>query len=369
MKILFLLGSLEAKKNGVADYVLNLTDCLEKLGHQIAIISINDYKCIVLKIEDVNIITSSKIRLSSDLSMIRKKSIIKEFVNTFQPDLISLQFVSFAFQKKGLPFSLLNVLSGIKQFPLHIMFHELWVDYNSTKSLKKYILGKLQKFCILFLIKHLKPIEITSSIPFYIAKLKKYSANLLPLFGNIKPIDYINLTKQKNELNVVFLGSFSPNISDFITQLNWLKNYSIAHKLNIKFNVIGNNGVNKAAAFLQIKNILGRYALNYIGERSAEQVSETFLNADIGISRADYKYFGKSGSTLAMLEHGLPVLLRGEKPETFYNDKPLNSFTNQLLFTSNSLNILPVKLKSNSQQMMVAKKFISIINNNLQTKK
>lgn len=369
MKILFLLGSLEAKKNGVADYVLNLTDCLEKLGHQIAIISINDYKCITLKMEDVNYITSSKIRISSDLSMLRKKSIIKEFVQTFQPDLVSLQFVSFAFQKKGLPFSLLNVLNGIKPFPLHIMFHELWIDFSNTKSLKKYVLGKLQKFCLLFIIKHLKPLFISTSIPFYVSKLKHYKADLLPLFGNIKPIDYINLTKQKNELNIVFLGSFSPNIADFISQLNWLKNYSIAHKLNVKFNVIGNNGIYKEVAFLQIKNILGRYALNYIGERSAEQVSETFLNADIGISRADYKFFGKSGSTLAMLEHGLPVLLRGDKPENFYNDEPLSSFTNQLLFTSNLLNILPVKLKSNSQQMIIAEKFISIINNNLQTKK
>lgn len=369
MKILFLLGSLEAKKNGVADYVLSLTDCLEKLGHQIAIISINDYKCIAMKMEEAKDISNLRIRISNDLSIIKKKKIISQFVQTFQPDLVSLQFVSFAFQKKGLPFSLLSVLYGIKPFPLHIMFHELWVDFNSTKSFKNFILGKLQKFCILFIIKQLKPIEITSSIPFYIAKLKKYKASLLPLFGNIKPIDYINLTKQKNELNVVFLGSFSPNISDFITQLNWIKNYSIEHKLNVKFNVIGNNGIYKEAAFLQIKNILDRYALNYIGERSAEQVSETFLNADIGISRADYKFFGKSGSTLAMLEHGLPVLLRGEKPEIFYDEKPLNSFTNQLLFTSNSLNILPIKLKSNSQQMMVAKKFISIINNNLQTKK
>jgi len=339
MKILFLLGSLEAKKNGVADYVLNLTDCLEKLGHQIAIISINDYKSITMKTEDVKESSGLRIRISSDLSIIKKKIIIAEYAQKFQPDLVSLQFVSFAFQSKGLPFNLLKVLSGIKPFPLHIMFHELWIDFNNTNSIKKYVLGKLQKFCLLFIIKHLKPNFITTSIPFYISKLKHFKAELLPLFGNIKPIDYINLTKQKNELNIVFLGSFSPNITDFIGQLNWIKNYSIDHKLNVKFNVIGNNGICKEAAFLQIKNILGRYALNYIGERSAEQVSETILNADIGVSRADYKFFGKSGSTLAMLEHGLPVLLRGDKPENFYSEEPLNGFTNQLLFASSSLNI------------------------------
>jgi UDP-galactopyranose mutase len=41
MKIMFIVGSLAEKKNGVADYVLNLTNSLEKLGHEIAIVALN----------------------------------------------------------------------------------------------------------------------------------------------------------------------------------------------------------------------------------------------------------------------------------------------------------------------------------------
>ena len=365
MKILFVLGSLEEKKNGVADYVLNLTDGLEKLGHETVIISINDYKNINLKTEEINNTNNSRIRISSDNTIVKKKNIINQFIQTFKPDLISLQFVSFSYHQKGLPFNLLSILNGIKHIPLHVMFHELWVDYRNTKNLKKYILGIMQKYCLMLIIKSLKPQIITTTIPYYITRLLPYKVYLLPLFGNIKPIDYVNLTKQKNELNVVFFGSFSPNISEFILQLKWLKSYSELHKLNLKLNIIGNNGIHKEESLFQIKEILGRHALNYIGERSSDQVSETFLNADIGISRANYKYYGKSGSTVAMLEHGLPVLLRGEKPKNFHNENFLNCFENQLIFSTNSFENLPIKQKVNSRQMQIAEKFISMINENL----
>lgn len=360
MKILFLLGSLEENKNGVADYVLNLTECLTKMGHEIAIISINDHKYITSKNEGIKYVSNSKIRLSSNLPINKKISIINDFVFNFKPHWVSLQFVSFAFQKKGLPFSLIKILSGIKDYPLHIMFHELWIDYNVTKNLKHNILGRLQKICLELIIKKLNPQLITSSIPFYVSKFKAFKAELLPLFGNIKPINFTNSTQPKKELNVVFFGSFSPNITDFIAQLIWLKKYAKVHKLDVKFNVIGNNGVHKEDAFLQIKNILGRYALNYIGEKKAEQISELFFNADLGVSRADYNYFGKSGSTLAMLEHGLPVLLRGNEPQMFFNEDILSNYNNQIFFTSFSVNNLPQKQKSKNAQVIVAEKLISI---------
>lgn len=368
MKILFICGSLEEKKNGVADYVLSLANSLEKLGHETAIIALNDPRnSITTEVLKNN--NKLRISFSNDSSIYRKKIIVNQFIQTYKPDLISLQFVSFSFHQKGLPFNLLSILSGTKHLPLHIMFHELWVDYKNTKNFKKYILGILQKCFLMFMIKRLKPKIITTTIPYYINKLKPTKSFLLPLFGNIKPTNYINLTKQNNELNVVFFGSFSPNISEFILQLKWLKSYTELHKLNIKLNVIGNNGIHKEESLFQIKEILGRHVLNYIGERSSEQVSETFLNADIGISRANYKYYGKSGSTMAMLEHGLPVLLRGEKPINFDNENILNCFDKQLIFTTNSFENIPLKQKANSCEMKISEKFISIINENVVSQK
>ncbi len=359
MKIMFIVGSLEEKKNGVADYVLNLRNVLLNLGHQVVVISINDTKYVTNNNQRLTQESNLKIRISNNLPFKNKIKLINQITEQFKPDWISLQFVSFAYQKKGLPFSLIYLLKGIKEYKLHFMFHELWIDHQNSIEFKKKVLGKFQEICIKIILNKLKPQLITTSIHTYLSKLQKYNPHLLPLFGNIKPIKNEHSNALKKEINVVFFGSFSPNIPDFITQLIWLKNYAKVNKLDIKFNVIGNNGIHKDDSFLQIKNILGRYALNYIGEKNAEQISELFFNADIGVSRADYNYFGKSGSTLAMLEHGLPVLLRGNEPQLFFNDDVLSNYKNQIFFTSFSVNNLPRKQKAKSAQNIVAEKLIS----------
>jgi glycosyltransferase involved in cell wall biosynthesis len=364
MKIMFIVGSLVEKKNGVADYVLNLSKTLEKLGHQVAIISINDSKHITNNNKIISQESNPKVRLSNNLPIKHKIKLINQTAEQFNPDWISLQFVSFAYHKKGLPFSLIYLLNGIKKYKLHVMFHELWIDYKNSTSFKNKILGKLQKVCIKMLIYKLKPQLITTSINTYLSKLEKNNAHLLPLFGNIKSFKSEHLSTLKNEINVVFFGSFSPNQHEFLMQLNWIKEYSKSKMLPVKFNVIGNNGIHKEAAFSAIKNVLGQYALNCIGEKDENEVSEIFLNADIGISRANYEYFGKSGSTVAMLEHGLPVLLRGEQPSMTILEAPQNNFAKQMIFTSSPTNIKLEKGEIKNNQLWVTTRLINMFNNN-----
>jgi glycosyltransferase involved in cell wall biosynthesis len=364
MKIMFIVGSLVEKKNGVADYVLNLSKVLEKLGHQVAIISINDTKHITNNYKIISQESNPKIRLSNNLPVKHKIKLINQTAEQFNPDWISLQFVSFAYHKKGLPFSLIYLLKGIKKYKLHIMFHELWIDYKNSISFKNKILGKLQEVCIQMLLYKLKPQLITTSINTYLTKLQKNKAQLLPLFGNIKALKNEHIFTLRKEINVVFFGSFSPNIDDFLLQLNWIKEYSKSKMLPVKFKVIGNNGIHKDLAFSAIKNVLGQYALNLIGEKDENEVSEIFLNADIGISRANYEYFGKSGSTMAMLEHGLPVLLRGKEPLNDNFESPYFDYTKQLIYTSNSTSINLQKGNVNSNQILVASRLITLFNNN-----
>jgi glycosyltransferase involved in cell wall biosynthesis len=364
MKIMFIVGSLVEKKNGVADYVLNLSKNLEKLGHQVAIISINDTKHITNNNKIISQESNPKVRLSNNLPIKNKIELINQTAEQFNPDWISIQFVSFAYHKKGLPFSLIYLLKGIKKYKLHVMFHELWIDYKNSISFKNKILGKLQEVCIKMLLYKLKPQLITTSINTYLSKLEKNNAHLLPLFGNIKSLKNEHLYSLKNEINVVFFGSFSPNHYEFLIQLNWIKEYSKSKMLPVKFNVIGNNGIHKEAAFSAIKNVLGQYALNCIGEKDENEISDIFLNADIGVSRANYEYFGKSGSTLAMLEHGLPVLLRGEQPTILKLEASQNNFAKQMIFTSSPTDIILEKGEIKNNQIWVTSRLITLFNNN-----
>lgn len=364
MKIMFIVGSLVEKKNGVADYVLNLSKVLEKLGHQVAIISINDTKHITNHNKIISQESNPKIRLSNNLPIKNKIKLINQTAEQFKPDWISLQFVSFSYHKKGLPFSLIYLLKGIKHYKLHVMFHELWIDHKNSTEFKKKVLGKFQETCIKIILNKLKPQLITTSIPTFLSKLQKYKADLLPLFGNINPIKNEHSNALRKEINVVFFGSFSPNMDDFLFQLNWIKDFAKSKMLTVRFNVIGNNGIHKDLAFSAIKNVLGQYALNLIGEKDENDISEMFLNADIGISRANYDYFGKSGSTMAMLEHGLPVLLRGKEPSNNNFESPYFDYTKQLIYTSTPTRINLQKGKINSNQMLVASRLITLFNNN-----
>ncbi|MFY7732802.1 MAG: hypothetical protein ACOVSR_04915, partial [Bacteroidia bacterium] len=72
MKIMFIVGSLVEKKNGVADYVLNLSNALEKLGHQVAIISINDTKHVTNNINNIIHESHPKVRISNNLPLKNK---------------------------------------------------------------------------------------------------------------------------------------------------------------------------------------------------------------------------------------------------------------------------------------------------------
>src|SRR5690606_8025411 len=94
--------------------------------------------------------------------------------------------------------------------------------------------------------------------------------------------------------------------------------------------ILGKGGRHKEKALDISKEILGGENVVDIGPISEKKVSQYFHQSDFGISRADFPFYGKSGSTIAMLEHGLPVLLRGRRPKAEHLN--LSNFDKQLIF-------------------------------------
>ena len=97
------------------------------------------------------------------------------------------------------------------------------------------------------------------------------------------------------------------------------------------------------------------------GESSNEKVSEVFQIANMGVSSADYFFFGKSGSTISMLEHGLPVLLRGSLPKSINEDETYIRFKNQLIFAKQKIENLPEKAPVITRQKEIAENMISLL--------
>ena len=204
MKILFLCGSLEPGKDGVGDYTRRLAGELIRQGHEAAIV-----------------------RIPSMFSAKKRFSLASGFINSFDPEWLSLQFVPYSFNVKGLPFGLAGKLKKIgKGRKWHIMFHELWLQRYTGVSLKIKILSYIQEFIVCRMLVKLNPKLIHTHLPFYQTLIKKrgYDTLALPLFSNIRVFEK---SQQATTRNVFRLGFFSqmeilPSITDLINRLSFV---------------------------------------------------------------------------------------------------------------------------------------------------
>lgn len=312
MKIIFLCGSLEPGHDGVGDYIRRLGVEMIKQGHQIAAIGLNEWHLTdevidEQKLENINL---SVLRLPSVWPSKQKFGRAKEWIDLFDPDWLSLQFVSFAFHLKGLHFSLATNLATLgKDRRWHIMFHELWVGMAVEASIKHIIWGNIQKRMIKNLILKLKPIIIHTQCYLYLAQLQRlgFTVYYLPLFSNIPIVgNPFNKNKLRNKkISFVVFGTIHPlsPVEIFAREANV---YAKENNLKISLVFIGRNGdeLNRWVSVLKSEN----WEVALLGEQSPERISEILANSSIGLSTSSIAYIEKSGSAVAMRAHGLAVI-------------------------------------------------------------
>jgi hypothetical protein len=339
MKIIFLCGSLEHGKDGVGDYTRRLAGELIRQGHNTAIISLNDQYIdnVVRKEQESEGANISIMRLPSGLSNHEKYNNAGNYINDFNPEWLSLQYVPYSFQKKGLPFGLAKRLAKIgKGRKWHIMFHEMWVGAYYAESIKTILIRYMQIRVFVRLINQLNPKLINTQSSLYKTRIEElgYGVQLLPLFGNI-PVYNINGKTEntnRNEYTLIVFGGIHPNIFFplFVKELKKIQEEE-GYLFNINF--IGRNGD-------ELKNwtkILEKANINYhiYGEMNIIDISKLLLQADIGITSNPPIYAEKSGTVASMIEHGLKVICVANAPhindlESIYNPMNLYIFKNNI---------------------------------------
>lgn len=309
MKILFICGSLENGRDGVGDYTRRLSGELIRQGHQVQVIALND-KYIgsdlneTQKDESVGI---NCLRLSSKLSWKERMAVAKRFVEDFDPEWLSLQFVPFSFQEKGLP---LGFAIRLKKLGYgrnwHVMFHELWLGIDRESSYKMKVWGYVQKQLVITIIKAIKPKYITTHTNTYQAVLSDLGIqiSILPLFSNIPRISVLPV-KNASLLTCVLFGGIHGGapVHSFMKDL-LIYSMSIDRKLNFIF--VGRNG-NEAKEWIDVLDEL-KIEYQNIGECIPEEISEYISKSDLGISTTPYYLAEKSGTVAAFLDHQLPVI-------------------------------------------------------------
>ncbi|MGY3213801.1 hypothetical protein [Mucilaginibacter sp. HD30] len=309
MRILFICSSLEPGRDGVGDYARRLAEAFKGDGHHCALLSLND--------AFVKVITTDSERMGDDkvpvlriphYELTSSLTEIKLWIDDFDPDWLSFQYVIFGFHDKGLPFNLsksMLIVSGRRRW--HIMFHELWVGMAIEQSTKFKLWGLVQKRLIASMIAQLKPRVIHTQTRLYHQILTKmgYKVNHLPLYSNIPVHKPEKINDHSNEIRLVVFGTIHNNsyITEFAADAG---EYTLKNKLPITLYFIGICG-NEQQNWINICENAG-LKVKVMGEQPADLVSDLLQNATLGISSTAAAVLDKSGSFAAMHAHKLPVI-------------------------------------------------------------
>jgi len=342
MKILFICGSVEPGQDGVGDYTRRLSGELLRKRHEVQILSICDYQVFSFSFEE-QVIESTVLavnRIPIATGNIQRNIWSQNIINIFNPDWISLQFVPYSFNPKGLPFWLPSFLKNLKgNHKWHIMFHELWLGINIESSFRHKCIGKLQQLIVKKMIHSTLPDFVNTQNKLYQFFLKSLhiNADYLPICGNIP------LTAIKNETieftQFVLFGTIHPGapfkdfIHDLVTKINEFSK-------SIKFVFIGKNG-EELSYYI---NILENYGIWYdvLGIQSESVISQILIDSEYGISTTPYFQSEKSGVFAAYREHQIKTICVSREWTPTEGQYVIPDI---IKYEKNNLNIIPMNFK------------------------
>lgn len=325
MRIAFLLTCLEPRKSGVGDVTRHLAWALHELGHEALLIAIHDPEWSEDEVEIPGQVMEC--RFSAQRNWSERVPKIRAILEKFQPEIVSLQFVCYGFQPKGIVFSVVEPLLRIVQgWPLQMMFHELWVGAERGASLKEKIVGAVQRFSVQSLVRRLAPLQVHSSNATYVAMLEQAGipAKVLPLPTAVtitmerdsawlwQELDHhgIHLTEETRSRFLLFgfFGTLHPiwPPEPFLSHLRRLKNES---KKQIVLLAMGHQGAGAALWDRLREENEAWSSWIRLGAHRENRISHFLHEIDYAVSTTPWEILGKSSSTVTMLEHGVPVIV------------------------------------------------------------
>ncbi|MCW2118496.1 hypothetical protein [Flavobacterium sp. 7A] len=305
MKILFFCGAAEPGNDGVGDYSRQLCAELVRLGHAVQLVALCDFHIhsVATEKQKSGNVDITAHRIPADVTKKDVFEITQNIVTSFEPDWISLQFVPYSFNPKGLPFWLPTSLKKLKgKHQWHFMMHELWLGIDKEASIPHQFIGKLQQYIVKTTISRIHPAVVTTQSQLYQLMLKCHSieASILPIFSNI-PLTAIK-EEQINYLQIVLFGTIHVGapLHDFFDDIVKMKQ-SFSKPIKVVF--IGLNG----PELNNVLPVLDHYRIVYevMGKQSEEVISQVLVNSEFGISTTPYFQTEKSGIFAAYKEHNL----------------------------------------------------------------
>ena len=300
MRIAFLCGCAKGEKDGVGDYTALLAGECERREHSTLLIALNDAYVTGAEMAE------GLLRLGAGMDWNVRVEQARETVERFGADVISLQWVAYAFHAKGIPRGIEKGLARIAGGrAVQVMCHELWIGAEVGAGLSHRVTGAAQRAVLRRVFRFLRPACVQTSNAPYAALLKRagVEAEVLPLFGSIPPTgSYV-----EREDGVARFGMFGELHPVWPPEplLGRLRGMG----KRIKIEHIGRIGQGLEVWEEMERRYGGEFGFKRHGEQPAARVSQFLMEMDFGIATTPLALLGKSGTVAAMLEHGLPVIV------------------------------------------------------------
>lgn len=323
MKILFCCPSLEAGRDGVGDYTMRLAEELTSQGHECLLVALND-KFLnpgLCSPDDVGAINRKTmvVRLSSNESWRRRIDVVQKLVYEFQPDWLSLQYVPYGFQIKGLPLLLprrMAVLAPLVNW--HLMFHEIWAGFTPHSPLRHKLVGFLQRSIARNLVRYLHPKVVHTSNPLYVELLSRdrIKVERLPLFGNVRVDNgqrgwmqsrlLESGITEENRKDWLIAGMFASCYPEYPLELQIHRVASRAVKSGQKLAFFGIGGGEGTGAVWEnrIRKVAPHAVIRHFGRQEESKVSAFLSCLDLAMPTTPMEFLGKSGVAASMALHG-----------------------------------------------------------------
>ena len=324
-RLLFLCGSLTPGRDGVGDYTRRLAGALRERGVVVDLASVYD------KGTAVEVDTPALLRIPYGSGRDRRQELLRARIAAFAPDWISLQYVPYSFNNKGVPVRFAGEMRPLRNLARwHLMFHEISIDHGGWSTPKTAAISAVQRWCIRRLHRAVRPRVVHTHLPDYGRTLTRIGVENrpLPLFPNIgRPAteEIAPATAQNATTNSAFHLAFFSQMDvppPVATYLRNLREWLTASSRDLRVSLLGGSDekVNRVAA--ELRRQLPGLDVDPVGFLSPEELSRQLLRQDLGITPVLRHAVGKSGTVAAFLTHGVPVAApcRTKKTPSFFVD-------------------------------------------------
>ncbi len=307
--VLIFCGSLDAGRDGVGDHTRLLRDGILQIGGKVQIASLFDTNTEIIEEDGL-------VRLPKSILTCQRTQWIRRMLAANSNPIVVIQLVPFSFHAQGI--LLKQAWTCGRLFDnniVGIITHELWPDAVYVVRGLRRVKERLMKMSFLFFLRRIRPRWIGTSITLYRKALaaEGVETELLPLFGNINPHEQETRTasnllgmigERERQMRVVVFGSVYGD---------WFGGETIRVLREAARRLKRDMVVVLAGCGRAVDRLRGLLPENCrvieTGFLQPEEISAVFAMCDVGVSTTPAEAAGKSGAAVAMLEHGLPVVL------------------------------------------------------------